>query len=312
MNIITGTTKTGRQISFGLLLLLLVAACTPTTQNQEAEAGMKSDVKVISPVIKTIEQTAAFKGTTRYLQTNAIRSQVGGIVKAVNCQVPGSVSSRQPLFVIQPVEAAALQKSDFRNQDFRSFQDTVFSYRNGIISDLKVQAGDFVQAGDVLATCIRTSSLRILIDVPAEQPGSIRTGMSCSILLPDGQIIAGRVTGQWPSATGQNQTQPFVVEPLKTINMAENISLAVRFKTGEIPDALLVPKSALLGNELQTSFWVMKMVNDTMCVKVPVTKGPEADSMVQLLQSGLTNSDRLVYEGGYGLPDTATVRIIKK
>lgn len=311
MNIIIGTTKTGCRISFGLLVLLVMAvACNSTTQNEETKAETKSDVKISSPIVKTVEQTATFKGTTRYLQSNTIRSQLSGIVKSVKCQVAGTISPGQPLFIVQPMEAAALQKSNFKNQDFGSFQDTIHSNLNGTISNLNVQTGDYVQAGDVLATCIRTNSLRILIDVPTEQLGKIKSGMNCTILLPDGQKIAGKVVGQWPSATGQNQTQPFIVQPLNNLNLAENINLSVQFNTGELKDALWISKGALLGNELQTSFWVMKLVNDTTCVKLPVTKGLETDSLVQLLNSGLTNMDRLVSEGGYGLPDTAIVRII--
>lgn len=312
MNIITGTINPGRIAKLGILLFLIIAvACTSTTQNQKTETTTKSDVKIISPATKNVEQSATYKGTTRYLQTNTFRSPVSGIVKAVKCQIAGIISNRQPLFIIQPMEAAALQKSNFNDQDFDLFQDTIYSPLTGTINKLNVQVGDYVQIGDVLANCIRTNSLRILIDVPTEQLSNIRTGMNCTILLPGGQKTEGHVIGQWPSATGQNQTQPFIVKPLKTINLSENINLSVQFKTGELTNALLIPKNALQGNEMQTSFWVVKLVNDTTCIKIPVTKGLETDSLVQLVNSGLSNKDRLVSEGGYGLPDTATVRIIK-
>ena len=312
MNIITGTTNVFCRASYGLALFaMVITACTSANSEQEAETEIKSDVKVTQPVIATIEQTSAFKGTTRYLQTNTFRAQVSGIVKSVGCQVAGTVSDGQPLFIVQPMEAAALQKSGFNDEDFNAFQDTTFSNLAGTVSSLNVQVGDFVQAGDVLATCIRTNSMRIIIDVPAEQLGTIRPGMSCTILLPDGEKSAGKVMGQWPSANIQNQAQPFIIKPTNDFNLAENISLSVQFKTGELPDALWIPKSALQGNELQTAFWVMKLVNDTTCVKIPVTKGQETDSLVQLLNSPISNNDRLVSEGGYGLPDTAIVRIIK-
>ncbi len=312
MNIITGTIKTVRQVSFGLLLTIIAAACTSANKNQEAEVETKSDVKVTSPVIKDIGQTVSFKGTIHYLQTNTIRSRVNGIVKGVNCRVAGTILARQPLFIIQTLEAAALQKSTFTNENFKSFQDTIFSSVDGAMSSLEVQVGDYVQSGDVLGSYIRANSLRILVDVPVEQAGTVKTGMTCDVLLPNGEKIGGKVVGLWSSAIGQDQTQAFIVEPLSPVKLPENISLSVQFKTGELKGALLIPKNALLGDELQTSFWVMKLVNDSTCIKVPVDKGLETDSLVQLLRSGLTPSDRLVYEGGYGLPDTAIVRIIKK
>ena len=302
-----------QQISFGLLLLMMMTvACTSNTQKQEADIITKSDVKVTSPIIKTVEQSVTFKGITRYLQTNTIRSQVSGIVKMVNCQLAGTILTGQPLIVVQPMEAAALQKSNFNNEEFKSFQDTIYSNLNGTVSGLNVQVGDFVQAGDVLASCIRTNSQRIIVYVPTEQLGDIFPGMNCAIILPGGKEMEGKLIGQLPSEPGQNQTQPVIVAPLRNIKLSENINLAVRFKTGQLNDALLIPKSVLLGNEVQTEFWVMKLVNDTTCIKVPVEKGWETDSLVQLLHSNLTSIDRLVSEGGYGLPDTAIVRIIKK
>lgn len=312
MTIITGTTNAFRRLTFGLVLLTMVmAACTSSNPEQEEATEIKSDVKVTKPVIATIVQTSTFKGTTRYLQTNTFRTQVGGIVKSVDCHVAGTISTGQPLFVVQPMEAAALQKSNFKDEDFNTFNDTIFSPLDGTLSNLNVQVGDFVQAGDVLATGIKSNSMRIVIDVPAEQLGNVQPGMSCTILLPNGQKVGGKVIGQWPSATTQNQTQPYIVRPANALNLAENISLSVQFKTGELPNALWIPKSALQGNELQTLFWVMKLVNDTTCVKIPVEKGQETDSLVQLVNPKLTSTDQLVSEGGYGLPDTAIVRIIR-
>jgi len=71
-----------------------------------------------------------------------------------------------------------------------------------------------------------------------------------------------------------------------------------------------VPESAVLGNEEQTSFWVLKLKNDSICIKVPVEKGLEIDSLIQLINSGLQLNDRVISEGGYGLPDSAKVQVI--
>ncbi len=312
MNIITGTTKTYLGISFGLLILMTMGiACTPATQNQETEAVIRSDVKVTTPIVRTVYKSVTFKGITKYLQTNTIRTQVSGIVKAVNCQPAGAISTNQPLFAVLPIEAAALQKSNFKNEEFRSYLDTIFSHLNGIISNLNVQVGDFVQAGDVLATCFQSNSIRIIAYAPMEQLRSVKPGMNCTIVLPEGNEIAGKLVGQWPSAMEQNQTQPLIIKLLRNISLSENIDLTVRFQTGQLKEALLIPQSALLGNEEQTDFWVMKMTNDSTCVKIPVEKGLETDSFVQLLHSNLFDTDKLVSEGGYGLPDTASVRVIK-
>jgi hypothetical protein len=53
----------------------------------------------------------------------------------------------------------------------------------------------------------------------------------------------------------------------------------------------------------------MKMMNDSICTKVPVEKGMKVDSLVQVIGSGLTMKDMVVSEGAYGLPDSARVQV---
>jgi len=321
MNIITGTTnakKKGKR-KWGeyfhifpvwlMAFAFLISACSPRQQAAEEESVVKSDVKVSAPVIGNAESILSFKAVTRYMQTNDIRSQITGIVKQINCSVADPIQVNQALFVIQPQEAAALTKLKFNNQILSGLSDTVFAHLNGQISKLAVQVGDFVQIGDVLASCIRSNSLRIIAYIPIEQVSAIEKLKNCSVVLPDGSSISGRISSRLPSAENNDQTQAYIIETKKAITLSENINLSVYFTSEQVQDALFVPVSAVLGNEEQTSFWVMKLLNDSLCIKVPVEKGLEKDSMIQMINSGLTGSDRVVIEGAYGLPDSSKVRI---
>jgi len=64
-------------------------------------------------------------------------------------------------------------------------------------------------------------------------------------------------------------------------------------------------------NETQSKFWVMKVVNNKLAVKVPFTKGIENDNMVEALSSGLTDADRVITEGAYGLNDSTVIKVVK-
>jgi len=64
-------------------------------------------------------------------------------------------------------------------------------------------------------------------------------------------------------------------------------------------------------NETQTVFWVMKIVDNKLAIKVPVLKGIENDNEVEVLSSGLTDSDLVITEGAYGLNDSTVVKIEK-
>jgi len=325
MNIITGIIKNKLQVAgYGLrdknserighlvlltFLTIFVVGCVSKQPAQEVAVSPKTDVKVSSPVVRSANRLVSYQGVTRYMQSNDIRTQVTGIITQINCSVAGSIKTNQALFTIQPQEAAALQKSKFSSQIMAGFSDTVFAHLSGQIKSLNVQVGDFVQAGEVLASCVRTNSMRIIVYIPVEQELAVEKMKDCLVTLPDGTSIEGRVAGKLTAAESQNQTQAYIIEPKKPITLAENINIKVQFTAEQIQNAVFVPESAVLGNEEQTRFWVMKLMNDSICLKVAVEKGLKTDSLVQLIGSNLTISDLVVSEGAYGLPDSARVQV---
>ena len=71
----------------------------------------------------------------------------------------------------------------------------------------------------------------------------------------------------------------------------------------------MLPKGAVLANETQSEFWVMKLINDTMAVKVDIKKGLENSEKVEITSPSFLKTDRFLMTGNYGLPDTAIVKI---
>jgi len=321
MNIITGINSTkgkgkGKKEK-GITILVAVAimsilfgACVSKQSVQENEVSAKTDVKISSPIFNAATHSLSFQAVTRYMQSNDIRSQITGIITTINCSVAQNIHSNQALFTVQPQEAAALKKSKFSNQILTGYSDTVYARVSGQISKLNVQVGDFVQIGDVLASCVRANSMRIIAFIPVEQIGIIEKTKNCTVTLPDGTLVKGRVSEKLSSAEVQDQTQSYIIEPEKSISLAENINLTVQFTTEQIQDALFVPESAVMGNEEQTNFWLMKLINDSMCIKVPVEKGLKKDSLIEVIGTKLTTADRIISEGAYGLADSARVQII--
>ena len=55
----------------------------------------------------------------------------------------------------------------------------------------------------------------------------------------------------------------------------------------------------------------MKLINDSTAVKVPILKGIETNTAVEILSPPFAASDRIVRTGQYSLPDTAQVEIEK-
>jgi hypothetical protein len=65
----------------------------------------------------------------------------------------------------------------------------------------------------------------------------------------------------------------------------------------------------VLTNETVDNFWVMKLINDSTAVKVPIVKGISTDTHVEILSPKFAKDDKLVNSGNYGLPDTTYVKI---
>ncbi|HET6991155.1 MAG TPA: RND transporter, partial [Bacteroidia bacterium] len=74
----------------------------------------------------------------------------------------------------------------------------------------------------------------------------------------------------------------------------------------------LIPKAALLSNETQTEFWVMKLINDSTAVKVDVKLGIQSEDQSEIVDPAFTDKDRILLTGNYGIPDTAKVSIQAK
>ncbi|MDE3059260.1 MAG: RND transporter, partial [Bacteroidota bacterium] len=91
----------------------------------------------------------------------------------------------------------------------------------------------------------------------------------------------------------------------------ENLNVIVKIPFESAKNTLVLPKSAIMTNVTQNSFWVMKLINDSIAVRTDIEKGIENDSIVQILSPNLGTADRIISAGAYGLPDTAGVEIVE-
>lgn len=107
------------------------------------------------------------------------------------------------------------------------------------------------------------------------------------------------------------QTEKYILHPILSVNVPENLVAVVHFTKDKKENAITVPKEAILSDEAQTNWWIMKLINDSIAIKVPVTKGFENDKRVEITSPQFSLTDRIVVSGSYGLPDTAKIQIIK-
>jgi multidrug efflux pump subunit AcrA (membrane-fusion protein) len=89
----------------------------------------------------------------------------------------------------------------------------------------------------------------------------------------------------------------------------QDLIAKVKILKTAVNNAETLPKSAVLSDETQTKNWVMKMINDSTAVKVPVKTGIEKGDTVQIISPRFSPNDKILSGGNYGLPDTAFVTV---
>jgi multidrug efflux pump subunit AcrA (membrane-fusion protein) len=189
---------------------------------------------------------------------------------------------------------------------------TILSTKEGVINSISYQKGDFVQEGDEMAVVSELNSLVFILDVPFELDRYIEKNRNCKITLPDNRQINGTITEKLPEMELQSQTVRYIVKPQSNERIPGNLIASINIVKSTNENAIVLPKKAVLGDETQTEFWVMKLVNDSTAIKTVVTKGFENKDEVEITSPGFLPSDRILLTGNYGLPDTAKVTIIKE
>ncbi len=175
------------------------------------------------------------------------------------------------------------------------------------MTELNHQVGDYVTDAEQLALSVDPRSLRIMLNVPFQYSSKIKINSSYSLRLPDGTSQEARVIRRLPSIDPVNQTETYLMELNGSKFVPSNLNVIVKIPLITVNDALVLPKTAVLTNETQSQFWVMRLFNDTTAIKVIIQKGIENDSLVQVDSPKFDVSDRFVFDGGYGLPDTSNV-----
>jgi multidrug efflux pump subunit AcrA (membrane-fusion protein) len=179
------------------------------------------------------------------------------------------------------------------------------------VTQLLHQVGDYVQDGEQLATISDTKSFGFLLNVPYEWRRYVSLNHSVEVVLPDSTHLQGKVVSMMPVIDSVSQTQGVLVQVPHQISIPANLIARVRIMKGEKPNAPSLPKEAVLTDESQSNFWVMKLIDSVTAVKVPVLKGMEGGNRIEIVSPRFSPGDQILLAGNYGLPDTAKVKIMK-
>jgi hypothetical protein len=114
-----------------------------------------------------------------------------------------------------------------------------------------------------------------------------------------------------PTVDAAAQTQNYIISVNTTRLIPENLFAKVIFVKSSKQNVQTLPKEAILTDETQNNFWVMKLLNDTTAIKITIKKGIETNENVEILEPQFSGKDLILVSGNYGLPDTAKIHVVK-
>ncbi len=304
------------------LLLLACIAVLLTSCSSGSKGDSGDDDKAVNAqvavTVTSVNDSSMVDYTTlnaqsAFQQKNYIKSNTNGYIQKVNTQIGHYVNKGETVFTVKTKEAQSIGNSvNILDTTFKfSGVNRITAPEHGYITQLNHQVGDYVQDGEQLAVISDRGSFAFIMQLPYEMENTVKLNQNVQLTLPDGEKIDGRITSFMPTVDTAAQTQGVVIKINSDKQIPENLVAKARVIRTFKQNTASLPKSAVLTNETQTEFWVMKLINSTTAIKVPVKKGIEVGDRVEILSPKFSPQDKIVATGNYGLPDTAKVKIVQ-
>lgn len=302
----------GRSLLWFFFLIIFFSGCKPkdTASADEAIAEPRTPVTVSSVSYGPIEEFIELNATSTFLQKDFIKSNLNGYIKKANIKYGDYVNRGQVLFVLKTKEAEAIGNAvNQLNPNFKfSGTNVIKAGASGYITEMNHQAGDYVQDGEQLAAINDSKSFVFVMNVPYEYQSYVPMGKQVALTLPDGERLLGTVQSSLPLVDSVSQTQAVSLKVNSKHSIPVNLVAKVKIIKVSKTAAVSLEKKAVLTDETQANFWVMKMINDSTAVKVPVKTGIETGDKVEIISPSFSPQDRILVSGNYGLADTAKVK----
>lgn len=296
-----------------LVLSFFVSCMRTTAVKVDGALDVRTPVTVTTISTDPLTEYIELNAVSTFLQKGYVKANANGYLQSMNTYLGKYVEPGQLLFTLKTKEAQSLGNSiSLLDSSFHfSGLISIKAADRGYITQLNHQPGDYVQDGEQLAIISDMSSFAFLLNLPYEWRPYLLRQKTVELILPDSQRLQGTIASTMPVVDPVSQTQHIVIKVQSPHPIPENLIAKVRIVKMTKGKAVSLPKQAVLTNETQNEFWIMKMIDTATAVKIPVQKGMETNDRVEILSPVLSLADKILVSGNYGLPDTAKVKIVQ-
>ena len=295
-----------------IFALFIIYSCTK-------KVAEPTKIDAIIPVTLTSIDTLGMdsyvdlNGTATFLVKNIIKANATGYLNTVLVHNNDYVAKEKTLFTLQTRESKVLGNTINKIDPSLNFGGPIKikAAATGYITNINAQSGDYVQDGDQLAIINDVNSFGIVLSLPYDLKEFVKPNQELTAYLPDGTTLQTTVQKFMPTVDMTSQTQSVILKSTKK-DIPENLIVKVRIYKKSKTKSISLPKSAVLSDETETSFWIMKMINNNTAVKIPVKKGIITNNRIEILSPKLKKEDKILLTGNYGVSDTIKVKVFNK
>lgn len=207
-------------------------------------------------------------------------------------------------------EAAFLQaKNDFENaqnvynaiaKNYSFSGRTIGSPIGGFVKNILVNEGQFVETGTPLALVSKNKKMLLQANVSQKYFDKLPTITSANFKpigsekVYDTRILNGKKISFGKSTTSNSAFLPIIFEIDNTGNFISGVATEVFLKSSPIPDAVVIPVSALM--EEQGNYYVYVQLGGESFQKRKIKIGVSDGEHIQIL-SGVNEGERVVTKG---------------
>ncbi|HWS17461.1 MAG TPA: efflux RND transporter periplasmic adaptor subunit [Candidatus Elarobacter sp.] len=213
----------------------------------------------------------------------------------------------------QELKAAAGQlesaKGKYLGAEAQLSYSEIRSPIDGVVTDRPLYPGEMAAAGTAIVTVMDISSVIAKAHIPQADAAMLKIGDKGTITVPGLDApVEGKVTVVSPALDPNSTTVEVWLEaknPKKQLKPGTSVQLSLTAKT--VKDALVVPAAAVI-TAADGSTLVMIAGSDGKAHQKTVKLGIRQDDDVQILE-GVTEADKVVSTGAYGLPDNTKIKV---
>jgi HlyD family secretion protein len=180
---------------------------------------------------------------------------------------------------------------------------------DGVVTDRPLYPGEMAAAGTAIVTVMDIGAVIAKAHIPQADAALLKVGDKGTMAVPGlDEPVEGKITVVSPALDPNSTTVEVWLEannPKQQLKPGTSVQLSLTAKT--VKDALVVPAASVISAADGASA-VMIAGSDGKAHQKTVKLGIRQDDDVQILE-GVSESDKVVSTGAYGLPDNTKITI---